>query len=62
MLERWEHSCANYQTTPPLIQHFVLSERLVLTLDYGRGRLVFSTYTGPKSALLCFVSITDCLN
>ena len=38
MLERWEHSRANYQPTPPLIQHFALSERLVLTLDYGRGR------------------------
>ena len=62
MLERWEHSRANYQPTPPLIQHFALSERLVLTLDYGRGRSVIFTYTSPESALLCFVPITDCLN
>ena len=48
-------------TYPPLIQHFALSERLVLTLDWGRGRSVFSTYTSPKFALLCCVPVTDCM-
>ena len=36
MLERWEHSRANYQTTPPLIQRFAPSERLV-SVNVGLG-------------------------
>ena len=44
----------NYLPTPPLSQHFALSEKYVLMLAYGRSRWAVSQKPHLMLELLCF--------